>query len=512
LFTTLTSTSQSATDFYEALLLDPDNKELPQMLQRSKDKYLEVEGRGEWQYNRNGNGNGSGKGSSVSAINGNAPQSASTGSDAQTESEERPVRSGTRIGIAISRTQDADGMNLPAFDTLDLVMSGPVRVVDSESSPVTKPSSSDFTRVQITFDDDNDEEEEEVEEEVQGANSTSGEAVSEFTRVQIVDEDEDEDEEVEEEKGKGVRGNAAVAVAASASSGSAGSKSEFTRVAISIVDDDDEDHVEEPSPRTEKEKEKEKEKDISLNYGRMNKAGLLSALAEIDLKLARDPLNGDLRNERTAVAKLARGETSMPPPVPVTGVASQAAVSNERHTSSEQSLPPIPKAVADGDAANAARGNVTAASTLKHRSEAGTEPRKPISSSRLPSVPSEAPKTLYEFERNWRGLKTHLNLFGQYLTLFNSKAAVKKVFKEALTPELLSSVFAALRDFCTPETVLRVLGGLSQTSHFPMTLALLMEEDLQCIKTIFTNLLRSNCGIDAATEESLKALRVQYNV
>ena len=40
--------TQSASDFTNALKLDPANKDIPLLLQKSKDKYMEVEGKGEW--------------------------------------------------------------------------------------------------------------------------------------------------------------------------------------------------------------------------------------------------------------------------------------------------------------------------------------------------------------------------------------------------------------------------------------------------------------------------------
>ena len=109
---------------------------------------------------------------------------------------------------------------------------------------------------------------------------------------------------------------------------------------------------------------------------------------------------------------------------------------------------------------------------------------------REPIVPSEVPKTLYELERAWRGLRDRPDLFGKYLTQnITKKSTVKKVFKEAISPELLNSVFISLRDFCSVDVILTVLGGLSLLSHFSMTLALFPEEDLTCIKSIFTKFL-----------------------
>lgn len=104
---------------------------------------------------------------------------------------------------------------------------------------------------------------------------------------------------------------------------------------------------------------------------------------------------------------------------------------------------------------------------------------------REPSVPSEVPKTLYEFERAWRGLKDRPDLFAQYLRQnIREKSVIRKVFKESISPDLLSATFISLRDHCTAIFSLPFLLSLSSVRHFSMTLALLQEEDLICVRSI----------------------------
>jgi hypothetical protein len=114
--------------------------------------------------------------------------------------------------------------------------------------------------------------------------------------------------------------------------------------------------------------------------------------------------------------------------------------------------------------------------------------------------------------RSWRGLKDRPDLFGQYLTLnIKKKSIVKKVFIEAISPELLSSVFISLRDYCNTDVILIILGGLSMCKHFTMTLALLLEEDLKCIQSIFENLLSStDVSNDNDLKESILNLKMTY--
>ena len=107
---------------------------------------------------------------------------------------------------------------------------------------------------------------------------------------------------------------------------------------------------------------------------------------------------------------------------------------------------------------------------------------------REPSVPSEVPKTLYEFERAWRGLKDRPDLFAQYLTQnIHEKNVIRKVFKESISPDLLSATFISLRDHCTAIFSLPFLLSLSSVRHFSMTLALLQEEDIICVRSIINS-------------------------
>jgi len=119
------------------------------------------------------------------------------------------------------------------------------------------------------------------------------------------------------------------------------------------------------------------------------------------------------------------------------------------------------------------------------------------------SVPSEPPKTMYELERQWRALKSKPELFASYIKLFK-KSTYKKVIKEAISQEILSSIVIALRDHCEKEEILVALGGIAQSSSFDMTVALLPEDDATNLRAVFAKLDSS----DAETVE----LRGKYRM
>jgi Potential Monad-binding region of RPAP3 len=145
-------------------------------------------------------------------------------------------------------------------------------------------------------------------------------------------------------------------------------------------------------------------------------------------------------------------------------------------------------------------------------STASAPVRKPFR--REPSVPSEVPKTLYEFERAWRGLKDRPDLFAQYLRQnIREKSVFRKVFKESISPDLLSAVFLSLRDHCTAVFSYSFLLSLSTVRHFSMTLALLQEEDLQCVRAILSKERVTDASIEGeAVRESIAQLKLLYKI
>ena len=103
-----------------------------------------------------------------------------------------------------------------------------------------------------------------------------------------------------------------------------------------------------------------------------------------------------------------------------------------------------------------------------------------------PIVPGDPPKTVYEFERIWRGLKNRPDLFASYLKCFK-KATYKKVIKETSSPDLLSSMLIAVRDHLLPsediDRGISVLEGLSSIPNYKMMRFVLPNADLDCMKS-----------------------------
>ena len=101
---------------------------------------------------------------------------------------------------------------------------------------------------------------------------------------------------------------------------------------------------------------------------------------------------------------------------------------------------------------------------------------------------------MIRFERVWRGLKGRPDLFAQYISCFK-KSTFKKVLKEAVSPDLLSFMWAALRDHAPSAQVqVRALQGFSASPSFSLTLSLLPEQDVRCIHSILHSLQRASAA------------------
>ena len=98
----------------------------------------------------------------------------------------------------------------------------------------------------------------------------------------------------------------------------------------------------------------------------------------------------------------------------------------------------------------------------------------------------------------WRGLKGRPDLFAQYIACFK-KSTYRKVFKEAVSPDLISFMFSALRDHCSSSTSssnisggastqIKALSGFSAAPGFTLALSLLPEQDLKCVHAILHSL------------------------
>lgn len=120
-----------------------------------------------------------------------------------------------------------------------------------------------------------------------------------------------------------------------------------------------------------------------------------------------------------------------------------------------------------------------------------------------PIVPSEPPKTVYELERVWRGLKNRPDLFADYLKTFK-KSTYKKVVKETCSPDLVSSMLQSVRDHLIRVdtiTAFGVLEGLASTPNFGMTVSLLPSTDIECVTACIEHLTEH---VDRSRGQKLK--------
>lgn len=128
-----------------------------------------------------------------------------------------------------------------------------------------------------------------------------------------------------------------------------------------------------------------------------------------------------------------------------------------------------------------------------------------------PNVPSESPRNLYEFEKNWRNLKNHPKLFLQYFLQFNKKT-LKMVFQSELSLDILSYILRILNQFSneiTSDKLIFILNEILKITKFSsIVLNLLNDEDKnninECIKY-----LERNQAID---DEKARQYRIQYQI
>jgi tetratricopeptide (TPR) repeat protein len=189
------------------------------------------------------------------------------------------------------------------------------------------------------------------------------------------------------------------------------------------------------------------------------------------------------------------GTLSSMPPVPPQDIGMKEGKTTKRNPSAaggvSSPLPPTPPATTTGAGASLSSSATAGKSTTTPTSTKERSPLPKVVSTKRPTVPAEAPKTVYELEKVWRALKSYPDLLAQYLAVFK-KGTYKKVFKETVSPDLLSSVFAALRDHAEPEVVQATLDGLGNIPSFGMMSVLLSAEDQQVAREALARLEDSN--------------------
>lgn len=117
---------------------------------------------------------------------------------------------------------------------------------------------------------------------------------------------------------------------------------------------------------------------------------------------------------------------------------------------------------------------------------------------------------LFRFERTWRGFSGRDDLRVAYLRLFKS-SNFKKVFKAAISDDLLASIFAVLEgNEAESNLCLKVLESLKQMNSFALTIRMLPQDALSALGNIFQRLL--SLGEDDETTEKIRMLKVDYSL
>ena len=257
-----------------------------------------------------------------------------------------------------------------------------------------------------------------------------------------------------------------------------------------------------------------------------------AALQDFTTLVQLEPANKTFRGEleRTQSLKTQSGirqvHTSMPPPVPgpgqvsgssdSIGLTAKATKKIERKVVAVEELPPVPSNSDSASVSSPKKAEKAEKGAEKEKdgssSGSGSGPAskkkesaaKVVSPLKPPAVPTDPPKTVYELERIWRALKSYPEMFAQYLTVFK-KGTYKKLFKETIDCDLLSSVFACLSLHAAPTTITIALEGISKTENFGMMLALLPDGDLGVIGACVKK-LENEGGDYAQKAKEMKAL------
>jgi tetratricopeptide (TPR) repeat protein len=174
-------------------------------------------------------------------------------------------------------------------------------------------------------------------------------------------------------------------------------------------------------------------------------------------------------------------------------------ITTDAPTSSSTSTSPAKLSPASPAAAT------TATSSASTRSPAAATKSSTTSTAgqlKDPAMPSEAPKTEYEFERIWRSLRHRPDLFIKYLECFKA-STFKKIFKASISADLLSSILSTIDIYADSRSSLtyKLLHSLSQIASFDMTIALLPADDMVYVRSIFTKLSATDQADQAAALE-----------
>ena len=127
------------------------------------------------------------------------------------------------------------------------------------------------------------------------------------------------------------------------------------------------------------------------------------------------------------------------------------------------------------------------------------------------TVPSAPPKTQYELERVWRDLKSEegLGMLAEYIGTFKG-ATYKKVLKESINGEVISSLLAAADAHLAPDVAASMLSGIAKSGGFSMWKMMVSPHDTACVTRLLGRIRAdpSLAGADATADELAAAYGV----
>jgi len=146
---------------------------------------------------------------------------------------------------------------------------------------------------------------------------------------------------------------------------------------------------------------------------------------------------------------------------------------------------------------------------------------EPVSNSNMPpavkkvdTMPKAAPKSSFEFERDWKQLKGDVEKIYTYMKMIKPET-LPKVMQEALNADMLAKIIEMVqkcyleRD-SVPDT-LHFLNLFSQVKRFDMNLKFLSKKQKEDIPFFFEK-LEEKCKSQPATLEELQAIKLRFGV
>ena len=142
---------------------------------------------------------------------------------------------------------------------------------------------------------------------------------------------------------------------------------------------------------------------------------------------------------------------------------------------------------------------------------AAAAPARRVKPVKPKTVPSAPPKTQYELERVWRDLKSEegLGMLAEYIGTFKG-ATYKKVLKESINGEVISSLLAAADAHLAPDVAASMLSGIAKSGGFSMWKMMVSPHDTACVTSLLGRIRAdpSLAGAEATADELAAAYGV----